>query len=74
MKELELLKSILRQKPGEHVSLHTTASGQFIINRYFGPGPSEAPTLEEAISDYHSRLMGFTLHQKIHKKVERPKK
>lgn len=69
MKELEMLKGILRQKPGETVFLHTTASGQFVINRYDGPGPSQASALEDAISNYHSRLMGFTpatiLHQEV---------
>lgn len=68
-----MLKSILKQKPGEHVSLHTTASGQFVINRFIGPGPSQAPTLEEAISDYHSRLMGFAPVTVLHKKVQAPR-
>jgi hypothetical protein len=74
MKELEMLKALARHRQGEQVTIHTTASGQFVVFSYSGLAPSQAATLEEAINDYHSRLMGFTPATVLHKKVEKTAK
>lgn len=68
MKELEMLRAILGERPCEHVTLHLTTSGQIVLNRFNGPSPSQANTLEGVISDYHARLMGFKSASILHEK------
>jgi hypothetical protein len=72
MKEFEMLKVLAKHEPGEQVTIHATASGQFVVATNSG-GFTHAPTLEEAISNHHARLIGFEPATIPHSKKDRVK-